>query len=327
MPGARLRLNEREEIALGLAEGLSLRAIACEVGRPASTVSREVRRCGGSERYRATRAHELSTRRARRPKARKLVAGLRLRLEVEKGLLRLWSPEQIAKRIRLDFPRDKTMRVSHETIYQALFVQGRGGLRQELTKALRTGRARRYVKGPNPGRGKRGTLKDMVLISERPPEVQDRAVPGHWEGDLLIGRGQKSQVATLVERSTRFVMLVKLPERSAQTVRAALAKKILTLPQALRRTLTWDRGREMAQHRQFTVQTDVAVYFCDPHSPWQRGTNENTNGLLRQYMPKATDLSTLGDSDLNAIADSLNGRPRKTLDWMTPSEKFAELLQ
>ena len=219
------------------------------------------------------------------------------------------------------------MQVSHETIYQALYVQGRGGLRKELAQALRTGRARRYKKGANPGRGKRGVLKDMLLISERPAEAEDRAVPGHWEGDLLIGKGQKSQVGTLVERTTRFVMLLRLADRSAETVRKALARKILKLPQELRRSLTWDRGKEMAQHREFTVKTGLPIYFCDPKAPWQRGSNENTNGLLRQYMPKGTDLSGLSQQKLNQFAASLNGRPRQTLNWRTPSEALAELLQ
>lgn len=326
MPGRRLTLEEREEVALGLAAGESCREVARRLARPASTISREVARNGGRERYRATRAQERTRLRGRRPKHRKLVKRRRLAGVVEAGLRSLWSPEQIARRLRQDYPDDEAMQVSHETIYKALYVQGRGGLRKELSKALRTGRARRYPKGPNPGRGKRGMLKEMVLISERPAEAEDRAVPGHWEGDLIIGKAQKTQVGTLVERSTRFVMLFQLPDRSAETVRRQLAKKILTLPDALRRTLTWDQGREMAQHREFTVETGLPIYFCDPHAPWQRGTNENTNGLLRQYMPKGTDLN-FSQKQLDKIADSLNDRPRKTLGWKKPAEALAELLQ
>ena len=327
MPGARLSFSEREEIALGLAYGLSLRAIADELGRPSSTVSREVQRCGGVDSYRCTAAQRLSVQRARRPKVRKLDAYPRLWRVVEQGLMRLWSPQQIAKRLRVDFPHDTSMRVSHETVYQTLYVQGRGSLRKELTTALRTGRAQRREQGPNPGRGTRGQLKDMVLISERPAEVEDRAVPGHWEGDLIIGKGHKSQVGTLVERTTRLVLLLKLADGSAATVRDALCKKMQKLPRQLRKTLTWDQGKEMAEHKAFSVATDVQVYFCDPRSPWQRGSNENTNGLLRQYMPKGTDLGDLSEEDLEIIEDSLNGRPRQTLGWMTPSEKFAELMQ
>jgi IS30 family transposase len=327
MPGARLSFSEREEIALGLAQGLSLRAIAVELGRPSSTISREVQRSGGIERYRCTSAQMLSTHRARRPKVRKLDAQPRLWRVVERWLMRLWSPQQICKRLRLVFPHDASMRVSHETIYQTLYVQGRGSLRKELTAALRTGRAHRREQGSNPGRGTRGKIKDMVLISERPAEIEDRAVPGHWEGDLIIGKGHKSQVGTLVERSTRLVQLIRLADGTAETVREALAKKMQKLPKQLRKTLTWDQGKEMASHKEFSIATDIQVYFCDPHSPWQRGSNENTNGLLRQYMPKGTDLSDLTEEDLEMIEDSLNGRPRQTLNWMTPSEKFAELMQ
>jgi IS30 family transposase len=322
-----LGVAEREEIALGLAHGLSLRAIACELRRPSSTISREVGRCGGVDEYRCTQAQQLTMQRAQRPKARKLDGHPRLWRRVEQGLLRLWSPQQISKRLRADFPHDTRMRVSHETIYQALYVQGRGSLRKELTQALRTGRAQRRERGPNPGRGTRGKIKDMVLISERPAEIEDRAVPGHWEGDLIIGKAHKSQVGTLVERVSRYVMLLRLPDGTAETVRDALTKKVQKLPKKMRKSLTWDQGKEMAQHKEFSIATNVQVYFCDPSSPWQRGTNENTNGLLRQYMPKSTDLSDLTDEDLEAIEDSLNGRPRQTLNWMTPSEKFAEVMQ
>jgi transposase, IS30 family len=237
------------------------------------------------------------------------------------------SPQQIANRLRLEHPDEPHWWVSHETIYQALYLQGRGGLRAELTDALRTGRARRRAKGPNPGRGSRGRLKDMVAISERPAEVEDRAVPGHWEGDLILGRAGKSQIATIVERTTRFTLLVRLPgDRKAITVRDAVAAKIVELPEQLRRSLTWDQGKEMAAHVSFSVATDVAVYFCDPHAPWQRGTNENTNGLLRQYLPRSLDFATVTDERLDAIAAELNERPRETLGWMTPSEKFSELV-
>lgn len=325
MPGKRLSEDEREEIALGLATQESFRAIARRLGRPASTVSREVGRHGGRRQYRALKAHRRAGRWARRPKEGKLAENPHLARAVIAGLERHWSPQQIAARLRMEHPSDPSKQVSHETIYRALYVQGRGALRKELTRALRTGRARRRPKGPNPGRGKCGMIKDMVLISERPQEVEDRAVPGHWEGDMILGPG--SQVGTLVERTTRFVMLVRLKDRSAEQVRKMIGRKIRTLPTALRRTLTWDQGREMAQHAQFTVDTQVPVYFCDPRSPWQRGTNENTNGLLRQYAPKGTDLSKFSQRQLDHIADELNGRPRQTLGWLKPCEAFAKLLQ
>jgi len=236
-----------------------------------------------------------------------------------------WSPEQISRRMRRDFPDDACMRISHEAIYQALYVQGRGGLRRELTACLRTGRALRKPRRRVDHRKKR--MKDMVMISERPPEAADRAVPGHWEGDLIVGTGGASAIGTVVERTTRFTMLVHLPGgHDAVTVRDALATNILTLPSHLRRSLTWDQGWELMEHAQFSVDTDVAVYFCDPHSPWQRGTNENTNGLLRQYFPKGTDLSVHSADDVANVAVALNGRPRKTLNWMTPAEAFAALL-
>jgi transposase, IS30 family len=327
VPGARLTADEREEIALGVATGRSFADIAAQLGRPTSTVSREVDRNGGRGRYRASKAQRETDRRARRPKPRRLVTDRRLAREVAKRLKKRHSPEQIANRLRLEHPDEPHWWVSHETIYQALYLQGRGGLRAELTEALRTGRARRRRKGPNPGRGARGKLKDVVSISERPAEAEDRAVPGHWEGDLILGRGGKSQIGTIVERTTRFTLLVRLPEnRKAVTVRDAVAAKIVELPEQLRRSLTWDQGKEMAAHVSFSVATDVAVYFCDPHSPWQRGTNENTNGLLRQYLPRSLDLSTVTDAQLDAIAQELNERPRETLGWMTPSEKFSELV-
>jgi transposase, IS30 family len=327
VPGARLTIDEREEIALGLATGRSFAVIAVQLGRPTSTVSREVDRNGGRGGYRASRAQRETDRRARRPKVRRLVEHRWLAAEVAKRLNKKHSPEQIASRLRLDHPDEPHWWVSHETIYQALYLQGRGGLKAELTEALRTGRARRRRKGPNPGRGARGRLKDVVLISQRPAEAADRAVPGHWEGDLILGRGGKSQIATIVERTTRFTLLVGLPDnRKAITVRDAVAAKIVELPEHLRRSLTWDQGKEMAAHVSFTVATDLAVYFCDPHSPWQRGTNENTNGLLRQYLPRSLDFATVTARQLDAIAAELNERPRETLGWMTPSEKFSELV-
>jgi transposase, IS30 family len=238
--------------------------------------------------------------------------------------VRLWSPQQISRRLRAEFGDDERMRVSHETIYKSLYVQGRGELRRELTRCLRSGRAKRI---PHGRVEKRGRIPDMVLISERPAEIADRAVPGHWEGDLVIGKASKSAVGTLVERSTRFVMLLHLPDGyGAEAVREAMQRTIQTLPKALHRSITWDQGREMAQHARFTIDTGIPVYFCDPHSPWQRGSNENTNGLLRQYLPKGTDLSIHDQAALEKIADSLNGRPRQTLDWLTPSEALNQAL-
>jgi IS30 family transposase len=320
----RLSSAEREEISRGLRAGVSLRRIAAGLGRAPSTVSREVRSNGGRRRYRAWAAEERAFRCARRPKPAKLAGNRRLRHAVERLLLDRWSPQQIAWQLRQDHPDDQEMWVSHETIYQSLFVQGRGALRAELHRCLRTGRARRRPAG----RGRPyAELRDMVLLSERPAEVEDRAVPGHWEGDLIIGKGTRSAIGTLVERQTRFVMLVALPHgRTAEAVRIALAARILTLPSELRQSLTWDRGREMAEHIRFTVETGVTVYFCDPHSPWQRGSNENTNGLLRQYFPKGTDLSVHSQAQLDAVARQLNGRPRQTLGWMKPSEALAKVV-
>jgi IS30 family transposase len=244
--------------------------------------------------------------------------------QVARRLRRRWSPEQISKRLRKEHPNDPSWWVSHETIYQSLFVQGRGGLRKELTKALRTGRARRR---PRRRKQKYGQLAHMVLLSERPAEVEDRAVPGHWEGDLIIGKDSQSQVGTLVERTSRYVVLVRLPkDRMAYTVRTAIKNHMMHVPKELKHSLTWDRGKEMAEHELFRISTGMQVYFCDPHSPWQRGTGENTNGLVRQYLPKRTDLSKHSAKQLRRIAHELNTRPRKTLDWMTPAEKFAELV-
>ena len=320
----RLSSVEREEISRGLRAGETLRLIAAHLGRAPSTVSREVRANGGRRRYRAVHAEDRASRSARRPRPAKLARNRRLRHAVERLLLDLWSPQQIAWQLRHDHPHDPEMWVSHETIYQSLFVQGRGALRAELHRCLRTGRARRRPAG----RAKSfGDIRDMVLLSERPAEIEDRAVPGHWEGDLIIGKGTHSAIGTLVERQTRFVMLVALPDgRTAEAVRTALASSILRLPEQLRGSLTWDRGKEMSEHVRFTVETGVTVYFCDPHSPWQRGSNENTNGLLRQYFPKGTDLSVHSQADLDAVARQLNGRPRQTLGWMKPSEALAKVV-
>ncbi len=321
----RLSNAEREEISRGLRGGESLRRIAARLARPPSTVSREVVRNGGRRRYRAHLAEDRAFRSARRPRRAKLARNRPLRRTVERLLELRWSPQQIAWQLRQDHPHEPEMWVSHETIYQSLFVQGRGALRAELTRCLRTGRARRRPAGRARPRGE---LANMVLLSERPAEVDDRAVPGHWEGDLIIGKGTRSAIGTLVERQTRFVMLVALPHgRTAEAVRTALAERILTLPEQLRRSLTWDRGKEMAEHVRFTVETGVAVYFCDPHSPWQRGSNENTNGLVRQYFPKGTDLSVHDQAHLDAVARELNGRPRQTLGWMKPSEALARVLR
>jgi IS30 family transposase len=321
----RLSPAEREEISRGLTAGESLRSISHRLGRAPSTVSREVRANGGRHRYRAWRAELARDRRARRPRAAKLAHNARLRRAVEDLLALRWSPQQIAAWLRREHPSDREMWVSHETIYQSLFVQGRGALRRELAACLRTGRARRKPRGrARPS----GQMRDMVLISERPAEIEDRAVPGHWEGDLLVGSNNQSAIGTLVERRTRYVMLVALPGgQSAEHVRSAVAGQILTLPEQLRRSLTWDQGKEMADHVRFTVDTGVAVYFCDPRSPWQRGTNENTNGLLRQYFPKGTVLSVHDQAHLDAVAAELNDRPRQTLGWMKPCEALAELLR
>jgi transposase, IS30 family len=319
-----LSLAEREEISRGLVGGSSFAAIARGLGRSTSTVSREVNRNGGRGRYRAWDAQRHAQEQARRPKIPKLAQCPRLRRAVTGMLTRRFSPQQIARRLRLEYPHEPEMRVSHETIYQSLFVQGRGTLRKELHRHLRSGRAlRRARHRAETG----GGISNMVMISERPAEVEDRAVPGHWEGDLIVGSHNRSAIGTLVERQTRYVLLCRLPNgHGAEAVRDAIAKRILTLPGHLRRSLTWDQGREMAQHAEFTIATGVQVYFCDPHSPWQRGSNENTNGLLRQYFPKSTDLSGHSQQRLNAVARELNGRPRQTLGWLTPSEKLAELI-
>jgi IS30 family transposase len=325
VPGpGRLTLADREEITLGLRGGESFAVIARRLGKAVSTVSREVAANGGRGCYRAWRAHQRARERARRPKGCKL-ARPELAAQVTCWLSDWWSPVQISRRLRIEFPGDPMMWVSHETIYQALYVQGRGELRRELARCLRSGRAKRQPRGRNENTGR---IKDMVMISERPAETEDRAVPGHWEGDLIIGKDCKSAVGTLVERTSRFVLLLHLPAgRDAHLVEQAMRQAIGTLPAELARSITWDQGKEMSYHADFTIATGIPVYFCDPHKPWQRGSNENTNGLLRQYMPKATDLSAHSADDLARIARSLNGRPRKTLDFMTPSERLAELLR
>ena len=321
-PG-RLRVQEREQILIGLARGESMNAIARVLGRSPSTVTREVERNGGRESYVAWRAHVRARSETSRPKTAKLCRGSLLKT-VTKGLEAYWSPQEISCRLPLDYPDQPEMRVSHETIYKSLYVQGRGELRRELTRCLRTGRAKRKKQGGVPGSGK---IPNMVMISDRPAEIEDRAVPGHWEGDLIIGARGASAVGTLVERSTRLVLLLHLAnDHGAEAVTVAMSKAISTLPEELARSVTWDQGMEMANHVNFTVTTGIPVYFCDPHSPWQRGSNENTNGLLRQYLPKGTDLSGHSAAELRRIQRSLNGRPRKTLGYMTPLEKFTELV-
>lgn len=375
--GRYLSFAEREEIAIGHAKHLRVREIARCLGRSPSTVSRELRRNASTRsyavEYRAMTAQWHAERRASRPRVSKLAANDVLRAYVQDRLAgtitrpdgelvpgpavrwigrrhgrrqdrrwaRSWSPEQIANRLRIDFPHDETMRISHEAIYQALYVQGRGALRRELVACLRTGRALRVPRARTQGRGKKFVTPE-IMISERPAEAEDRAVPGHWEGDLILGL-DSSAIGTLVERTTRFTMLLHLPRmqghgetrrhngpalagHGAEAVRDAITSSITTLPQQLRRSLTWDQGAELAQHAQLRVDTGVAIYFCDPHSPWQRGTNENTNGLLRQYFPKGTDLSRHSVSDLEAVAAALNSRPRKTLGWKTPAEALDDHL-
>ena len=377
--GRCLSFAEREEIALWRAQGHGVREVARRLGRAPSTISRELRRnaatrSGGLE-YRATTAQWHAERAARRPKPAKLVTHPALRAYVQDRLAgavaapggaavpgpavpwkgrrhgprqprrwaRAWSPQQISRRLRLDFPGDEAMRISHEAVYQSLYVQGRGALRRELTACLRTGRALRVPRARSRGRGKSHVAPE-VKISERPAEADDRAVPGHWEGDLILGLGS-SAIGTLVERTTRFTMLLHLPRmpghgdgprpengpalagHGAEAVRDAIARTITTLPEALRRSLTWDQGAEMAEHPRLRIDTGLQVYFCDPHSPWQRGTNENTNGLLRQYFPKGTDLAAHGADDLAAVAEALNARPRKTLGWRTPAEALGAALR
>jgi len=321
----RLSLDDRVEIRVGLERGETFEVIGHRIGFHRSTVCREVHANGGRAAYRPMTAHRRAMERAKRPKSTKLASNPELLAAVIDGLERLWSPQQIALRLQSEFGDDPGMQISHETIYKSLYVQGRGELRRELTACLRTGRAaRRHRSAVDELRGK---IPGMVMISERPAEVADRAVPGHWEGDLIMGEANNSAIGTLVERTTRYVMLLHLPHgRTAEHVRIAMQHAVETLPEQLRRSITWDQGKELSQHAQFSVDTGVDVYFCDPHSPWQRGSNENTNGLLRQYFPKGTDLSVHDAATLAAAAASLNGRPRQTLGWMTPSEKLNELL-
>lgn len=321
--GRALSLAEREEISRGLAAAEGVRAIARRVGRPASTISRELRRHGGSTHYRASVADAAAWERARRPKHCRLARHRRLRRLVEQKLRADWSPQQIAVWLQRTFPQESSMHVSHETIYRALYVQARGALKRALVAHLRRGQryrrpraAARATRGP-------GQLVDIVSIAERPPSADTRAVPGHWEGDLLMGK-LGTQIATLVERQSRFVLLQRLPAADSGTVVAALAQRVQRLPAALRQSLTWDRGKEMAQHQAFTIATDIQVYFCDPQSPWQRGSNENTNGLLRQYFPKGTDFTRVTQRQLDTIALKLNTRPRQTLAWKTPAEVLEE---
>ncbi len=377
--GRYLSFPEREEIAVLRAQGVGVRSIAQRLGRSPSTISRELRRNASTRAYgapyRASTAQWHAERRASRPKPSKLAGNDALRTYVQDRLAGViarpdgvdvpgpavpwigrrhgrradrrwataWSPEQIANRLRIDFPDDESMRISHEAIYQALYVQGRGALRRELTACLRTGRALRVPRARRQGAGKKFVTSE-VLISERPAEAEDRAVPGHWEGDLILGL-DSSAIGTLVERTTRFALLLHLPRmeghgegprqkngpalagHGAEAVRDAITAAITTLPAQLRRSLTWDQGAEMARHVELTIAADLPVYFCDPHSPWQRGTNENTNGLLRQYFPKGTDLTKHSRDDLDAVAAALNSRPRKTLGWRTPAEALSDLLR
>jgi IS30 family transposase len=324
--GRYLSLDERLAIADRLVNRQGVNEIAAAIGRPGSTVSREIRAHSVEGLYLPHRAHERARAARARPKPCKLAVNTELRERVENGLREEHSPEQISLRLRRDFPHDENMRVSHETIYQALYFQARGGLKRELVVALRTGRAKRKPQRRSDERRPR-FVEQMVMISDRPAEVEDRAVPGHWEGDLIMGANNQSAIGTLVERATRYTMLVHLPDgHHAEHVRDQLLATIATLPEHLRGSLTWDQGCEMAQHRQFTLASDMQVYFCDPASPWQRGTNENTNGLLRQYFPKGSDLSVHGPEDLEHVAQKLNGRPRKTLDWETPAERLRDLL-
>jgi IS30 family transposase len=318
-----LSVQEREEISRGLVAGLSMRKIAAQLGRAPSTISREVLRNGGPRRYRAANADERAWRSARRPKPCRLAVSPALQKVVAQKLNDNWSPQQIAGWLKVEYLDERQMRVSHETIYKSLYVQARGVLKRELISRLRTRRLMRRGKASTTRGQPRGQIVDAVSIRERPGEVENRAIPGHWEGDLLAG-GKNSHIATLVERQSRFVMLVQVPGKDTESVVDALVRQVKHLPARLMSSLTWDRGTELADHKRFTVATNVNVYFCDPQSPWQRGSNENTNGLLRQYFPKGADLIGYSQSDLDAVALQLNTRPRKTLGFMTPAAKFAE---
>ncbi len=316
-----LTLAEREEISRAVVAGQTIRSIATSLGRAPSTISREIKRNGGQECYRASIADEAAWNRTLRPKTCKLAENRALAHIVADKLQWQWSPEQIAGWLKYAYPGDEDYQVSHETIYRSLYIQARGALKKELLANLRRTRVMRRSRHHTQKTGDHGRITDTVSISERPATVEDRAVPGHWEGDLLCGSGS-SQIATLVERQTRYVMLVKVASKDTETVINALIKHAHKLPNELYKSLTWDRGKEMADHTRFTLATDIKVYFCDPQNPWQRGTNENTNGLLRQYFPKGTDLSVHSQSKLNAVARRLNGRPRKTLNFETPAERF-----
>lgn len=318
-----LSWREREEISRGIAAGASMRSIASSIGRAASTVSREVARNGGSKKYRANIADEAAWSRARRPKLCRLVVMPRLQRTVTAKLRINWSPEQISGWLKREYPRDEKMQISHETIYRTLFIQARGGLKRELQTHLRSRRMMRRSQKASTRGQPRGRIIDAVSISDRPAEIEDRAIPGHWEGDLISG-SNNTHIATLVERKSRFTMLVQLDGKDTDTVVQAMIKQVRRLPSELRLSMTWDRGMEMARHKDFSIANDFDVFFCDPQSPWQRGTNENTNRLLRQYFPKKTDLSPFSQADLNRIARQLNERPRKTLDFASPAECFNE---
>jgi IS30 family transposase len=318
-----LTLAEREEISRAVVAGYSIRSIAASLGRAPSTISRELNRNGGEERYRASRADQAAWDRARRPKSCKLTQNRALARIVAGKLQLEWSPQQIAGWLKRTYPDDDNGQVSHETIYRSLFIQARGALKKELLQHLRRTRGMRRSRHHTMKTDNHGRITDTVSISERPATVEDRAVPGHWEGDLLFG-SKNSQIATLVERQTRYVMLVKVDGKDTETVINALIKHAHKLPHELYQSLTWDRGKEMADHKRFTLATDIKVYFCDPQNPWQRGSNENTNGLLRQYFPKGTDISFYSQAKLNAVARRLNERPRKTLNYETPAERFAQ---
>ncbi len=318
-----LTMSEREEISRGVVAGHSIRSIAVSLGRAASTVSREINRNGGRECYRACNADQAAWDRAHRPQRCKLVENRALARIVAKKLKRLWSPEQIAGWLKRTYPDNENFQVSHETIYCSLFIQARGALKKELLQHLRRKRVMRRSRHHTQKTNDHGRITDTVSIRERPASVEDRAVPGHWEGDLICGP-RNTQIATLVERHTRYVMLVKVDNKDTETVINALIKQAHKLPSELYKSLTWDRGKELADHKRFTLATDIDVYFCDPQSPWQRGSNENTNGLLRQYFPKGTDLSVHSQAKLNAVARELNERPRKTLDYETPAERFSQ---
>ncbi len=318
-----LTLTEREEISRGVVAGHSIRSMATLLGRAPSTISREIKRNGGQECYRASQADQAAWDRAHRPKTCKLVENRALAHIVAGKLQWQWSPEQIAGWLKRTYPGDETFQVSHETIYRSLFIQARGALKKELLEHLRRTRIMRRSRHHTQKTDNHGRIVDAVSISERPAAAEDRAVPGHWEGDLLCG-SSNSQIATLVERQSRYVMLVKVAGKDTETVTNALIKNARKLPQELYKSLTWDRGKEMAAHKRFTLATDIQVYFCDPQNPWQRGTNENTNGLLRQYFPQGTDLSVYSQAKLNAVARRLNERPRKTLNYETPAERFSQ---